>query len=192
MFESISTGLDNYLISYFMELEMNYVRCIKTALLLIVVVTCLGCKSKQEAPGVNTGAPPQKAGEIKAISGQNVTGAVATSPQDKSDAEAAAARVLAQMEAGDFPAVYKESTPGFKQIGSQASFVAKFQQTRQKTGVLKNPKETSFITRPDKTHVLIYRMENERFKTDMRLTLARSQSGKMELAGLNQHDELKK
>jgi hypothetical protein len=170
---------------------MNYVRRINVAFLIILSVTVIGCKSRHEEPGAKT-APKQVGGEVKSISGQNASGAPVTSPQDKRDAEAAAARVLSQMESGDFSAIYIEASPGFKQIGSEALFVAKFQQTRQKTGPLKNPKQISFVTLPDKTHVLVYRLENERFKTECRLTFDRSKSGKMELFGLNQHDDPKK
>jgi hypothetical protein len=169
---------------------MNYARRINNLFLIILFVTVIGCKSKQEETVAKT-SPPQVGGEVKSISGQNAAGTPVTSPQDKIDAEAAAARVLLQMEAGDFSAIYNEATPGFKQIGSQALFVEKFQQTRKKTGPLKNPKLVSFVTLPDKTHVLVYRLESERFKTERRLTFDRSKSGKMELFGLNQHDEPK-
>jgi hypothetical protein len=168
---------------------MNCVRRINIAILIVAVVTVIGCTSKKEAPEKT--APPPNAGEIKSISGQNAAGKQVASPQDKIDAEAAAARVLSQMEAGDFAAIYTEATLGFKQIGNQALFVEKFQQTRKKTGPLNNPKLVSFVTLPDKTHVLVYRLENERFKSERRLTFDRSKSGKMELFGLNQHDELK-
>src|SRR6185369_14486851 len=113
-------------------------------------------------------------------------------PQDKADAQAAAVRVLALIESGNFPAVYKDAAAGFKQIGSESQFVAKFQETRKNVGVLKNPKQVSFGTLPGNGYVFVYRLENESYKSDIRLTFARSQSGKMELAGLNQHDELKK
>lgn len=171
---------------------MNRAFCIKTALLLIAVVSFIGCKSKQDTPGVNTAPQPTAAKEIKTISGQNAAGNLPTAPQDKSDAQTAAARVLSQFVAGEYSSIYKEATPGFKNIGNEAAFVAKFQQTRQKTGILNNPKEKSFVTRPDNAHVLIYRLENERFITEMRLTFERAQGGKMLLAGLNQHDESKK
>ena len=170
---------------------MNNVRYINSAFLIVLLVTVIGCKSKQEAPVAKT-APTPNAGEVKSITGQNAAGVPVTSPHDKIDAEAAAARVIAQMEAGDFSAIYNEASPGFKQIGREALFVEKFQQTRQKTGPLKNPKLISFVTLPDKTHVLVYHLENEKFKSERRLTFDRSQSGRMELFGLNQHDDPKK
>jgi hypothetical protein len=174
-----------------MELEMNCLRCIKTAFLLVVLVTFIGCKSKQDKPGAGAGAPQEKAGAT-AVPSQGQSKAPVASAQDKTDARAAAAHVLSQFAAGDFAQIYKESSAGFKQIGSESQFVANFQQTRQKVGVLKNPKEVSLVTLPDNIHVLVYRLENDRFTTDMRLSFERAKNGKIELAGLNQHDELKK
>lgn len=171
---------------------MNMIHCFKYVFLLVILVTLIGCKSKQDKAEMKPGAAPQKTGEIKSISGQNTTGGPTASPQDQADARAAAAQVLARLTAGDFATVYQAAEPGFKKIGSESQFVAKFQQSRQKVGVLKNPKEVSFATLPGKGHVLVYRLENELFNTDMRLSFSRSANGKMELAGLNQHDELKK
>lgn len=171
---------------------MNCFRLTKTVVLVIAAVTMFGCKSKQEAPGAKSEAPPQQAGSVKSISGQSAGSAITTSPQDKADAEAAAVRVLAQMEAGEFAPMYRDASAGFKKIGSEAAFVAKFQQTRQKTGPFANPRQTSFVTLPDQTHVLVYRAENQQFTTERRLTFARSKTGKMELFGLNQHDEAKR
>jgi len=170
---------------------MNRSSCIKTAVLIIAAVTVFGCKSKQDAPGADSPAAPASVEGIKSISGQSATGAPAASPKDKADAEAAAAHVLAQMEAGDFSAIYKEAAPGFKQIGKEADFVAAFQRTRQKTGALKDARQASFTARPDQALVLVYSLENDKFKSDRRLTFTRSKAGKMELAGLNQHDEPK-
>jgi hypothetical protein len=169
---------------------LNYVHPGKIAFLLVVLVTFIGCKSKQDKPGARTGAPQEQAA-APAVQPQQKNSAPAASSQDKTDARAAALRVLSQFEAGEFSQIYKESSAGFKQIGTETAFVANFQQTRQKAGVLKDPKEISFVTRPDNIHVLIYRLENERFTTEMRLSFERAKSGKMELAGLNQHDEPK-
>ena len=117
--------------------------------------------------------------------------AVVDSPTDKADAQAVAARVLSLMENGDFATVYKESSDKFKQGGSESQFVAQFQQTREKVGLLINPQAVSFGTLPGNGYVFVYRLENERYRTDLRLSFARSQNGNMQLTGLNQHDELK-
>jgi len=171
---------------------MNHVIRIKIAVLLVVLVTFAGCKAKQEKPAESTTAPQEKSATAPAPPASGKAAAKLAAPQDMADARATALRVLAQMEAGDFANVYRESGAGFKQIGPEAAFVAKFQQTRQKTGALTNPKELKFDTRPDNVHVLLYRVENQRFITDMRLSFARSKSGTMELVGLNQHDEPRK
>lgn len=170
---------------------MNNVRCFTTALVLAGIATSYGCQSRQEAAPAKSGAPAQDARAIKSVWGQVAGGAVAISAADKAEVQAAAARVLGQMEAGEFSTLYREASSGFKQIGSEAAFVEKFQQTRRQTGPLKGLQQSSFVSRPDQSHVLVYRLENDRFKTERRLTIARSKGGKMELSGLNQHDEIK-
>jgi len=170
---------------------MNHVIRVKIVVLLVALITAAGCKAKQEKPAENAATPQEKSSAPAAPASGKATAQPAT-PQDTTDARAAALRVLSQMEAGDFTTVYRESGEKFKQIGSEAAFVAKFQQTYQKTGALKSPKELKIDTRPDKVHVLLYRVENQRFITDMRLSFARSKSGAMELVGLNQHDEPRK
>lgn len=179
---------------------MNYVSRIKIASLLVVFVTFVGCKSKQEKPPESTASPQEKAAPApaapapvpSAAPAPNKPGALAVPPQDMAAVRAAAVRVLARLEAGDFAAIYKESAPSFKQIGSETAFVTKFQETRQKTGELKKPLELRFDTRPDNIHILVYRMENQRFITEVRLSFEREKNGTMELVGLNQHDEPKK
>jgi hypothetical protein len=166
---------------------MNFVRCALPVCMLMVSISIIGCKSKQDQSGAGSGKPGSSAANTK-----DKVAAPAASPQEKEEARAAATKYLAQFTAGDFAGLYKNATPGFKQIGTESQFVEKFQQTRQKVGALKNPKEISFETRPNKSHVLVYRLENDHYVTDMRLTFIRSKSGKMELDGLNQHDELKK
>lgn len=175
-----------------MESEMNKVFCIKIAFLLVILVAFVGCKSKQDKGGTTAGAPQEKTAGPAGVQSADKAAAPVMLPKDKADAQTAAARVLALMEVGDFSSIYKDAAAGFKQIGSESQFVAKFQQTRQHVGVLKNPVETSAKTLPGNGYVFVYRLENERYNTDMRLTFTRSQSGKMELAGLNQHDEVKK
>lgn len=170
---------------------MNCASRVRIASLILVLVTFAGCKAKQEKPADNTAAPQGKAATAPApVSGK--TAAPIASAQDMADARTGAQRVLTQMETGDFTAIYRESAPSFKQIGSEAAFVTKFQQTRLKTGVLTNPKELTFNTRPDNVHVLVYRVDNQRFTTEMRLSFERAKNGTMELVGLNQHDEPKK
>ena len=142
---------------------MNYGQHKVILLLVILSVTCIRCKSAKS----------------------NHDAGIA-------DVRVAALHVLSQFEAGEFSQIYKEAAPVFKQTGPEANFVEQFQQTLKKTGTFKNQKESSYDARPDDTYVLTYRMENERFISDMHLTLKRSKNGKMELAGIYEHDEPKK
>lgn len=169
---------------------MNYLRYTKTALPLIAAIMICGCNSSKDAPVAPSGAPQEKAATT--MTSQDKGAAPTLPPKDMVDAEAAAVLFLAQLEAGDFPGIYKAASAGFKKIGSESQFVSKFQQTRQRVGVLKNPQKISADVRPDKSIVLVYRVENELYNTDLRLTFSRAENGTMELAGLNQHDELKK
>jgi hypothetical protein len=155
--------------------------------MLMLLAAFAGCSRKQEEKPSTGAAPAEQTGAVR-----GAADAKAVSPQEKSDVRAAAAHVLKQLEAGDFPTVYREASPGFRQIGPEAAFVTRFQQARMKTGAFVNPQELSFDLRPDKTFVLVYRVESERYTTDWRLTFARAQNGKLVLDGLNQHDELKK
>jgi hypothetical protein len=174
-----------------MELaKMNYIRLGTSAFMLAVLLLMFGCKSRQEQAGTNPPAPPGNTA-ASAVAPHGKNGPTAASTQDMATARSLAVRVLAQVEAGDFAAVYRDASAGFKSIGSESQFVSKFQQTRLRVGVLKNPRETSATVLPGKGIVLVYRVENERYNTDMRLSFSPSPSGKMELSGLNQHDELK-
>lgn len=169
---------------------MNRTRCIKTFVLVLFAVAMVGCKSKQETPAAQGGAPQPEA--VKSISGERTTGTVTASPKDKADVEAAATQVMVQMESGDFATIYKNASPTFQSIGKEADFAAKFEKTRQLVGPLNKPVEASFITLPDKTHVVVYHVENDKYKTERRLSFVRSKEGKILLFGLNQHDEPKK
>jgi len=142
---------------------VNYGQHKVTLLLVILSVAVISCKSTKSNTGTGT-----------------------------TDARAAPNHVLSQYEAGEFSQIYKESAPVFKQTGPEANFVAQFQQTLKKTGKFKSQKESSNESRPDNTYVLTYRMENDRFTSDIHLTFTRSKDGKMELAGIHEHDDPKK
>jgi hypothetical protein len=171
---------------------MHYVRCISIAFLVATLTVVAGCESKKEKPPAGPAVSTDNKTVSPPVPVQNSPAAVSASEKDKADARTAAQHTLVQLDAGDFAAVYREASAGFKKIGSEPAFINKFQQTRLKTGVLKAPKEISFVTRPGSVHVLVYRVQNERFVTDMRLSYQRGPNGTMELAGLNQHDEPRK
>jgi hypothetical protein len=175
-----------------MEQRMYVKRRGKFVVLLLVLVLFAGCKSKQEKNATTPASPDQNTGKPVGLPPQPKPGVTPVSAKDASDTHAAALKMLALMEAGDFTAVYNGASTGFKQIGNEAAFVYKFQQARLKTGGLKNPKQISLLAQPDASIVTVYRVENKRFTTDMRLTFKRANNGTMVLEGLNQHDEPKK
>lgn len=142
---------------------MNYGQHKAILLLLILSATFIGCKSAKQ--GADAGS---------------------------SGAKAAAARILSQFEAGELSQIYKESAPLFQQTGPEDKFVAQFQQSLKKTGKFNTPKEPAIESRPNDTFVISYHLENDRFKTDIHLTLTKSASGKFELAGIHEHDDPKK
>jgi len=82
------------------------------------------------------------------------------------------------LEAGDFPAIYKDAAAGFKQIGSESNLSQSSNKPERTWVYLKNPHEVSVGTLPGNGYVFVYRVENERYKTDLRLTFARSQNEK--------------
>lgn len=171
---------------------MNYACRVSSVSLLVILVMLTGCKAKQETAESTAKSPDKAATAPAGAPAPGKPAASIASPTDMADARAAALRVLAQLERADFSPIYRDSAASFKQIGSEAAFVTKFQQTFQKTGPLTNPKELKFDTRPDNVHVLVYRVDNKRFITEMRLSFERSKNGAMELVGLNQHDEPRK
>jgi hypothetical protein len=158
---------------------MNFVTLGTSVFLSLSLLMMTGCNSKQDKQ------------EASLPGNGNAKTATVASTQDQADARAAAQLVLSRLTAGDFAKIYQDASPGFKAIGTETQFVAKFQQSRQKVGVLKNPRETSFETLPSKGHLLVYRFDSELYITDMRLGFERTGDGKMSLAGLNQHDEHK-
>ena len=74
---------------------MNYVRCIKTTFLLVILVAFIGCKSKQDAPAPASWLLLSKNRRAAEVPPQDKSAAAVVPPQDKADAQAAAVRVLA-------------------------------------------------------------------------------------------------
>lgn len=152
----------------------------KTVFLFIVVAALVGCGPKKEK-AAETPAPAQE------------KGATAADPKDKADASAAGARFYAQMQAGDFPAIYRESSAAFKKTGSESKFVSFMKGLQQKTGALKTTKEIDFQSAPNKElgniYSVTFALQFEKEKQTQIVTFARSSNGKMELAGLQQVKE---
>jgi hypothetical protein len=170
---------------------MIYTRNITNVILIFFLAALPGCKSKQDK---QVQAPPQKSsqGQISSTRGQMpqqpAVHAVAP-PQDEADAAVARERVLSQVKKGEFTAIYKEASEGFRKVGPEEQFVAFWNKQLAETGVFKEAKETSHSVRPtDKFLIFTYLVQYEKNKKELRLTFGRSKKGKLELTGINQRE----
>ena len=170
---------------------MNTSHLAAAGFLIVTLAISGGCNSKQPSSTAPAGNKESAAPTNGQAQPQNQQ-AASVPAQDMTAARAEAIKILSHLEGGNFAHIYRGASQGFKQIGPEAAFVTRFQQTYQKTGPLKNPREISFTTRPGGVLVFVYRVENDRFSSDMRLSFQKSADGVMQLAGLNQHDEPKK
>lgn len=171
---------------------MIYSRTITSAILIIFLAALPGCKSRQDKTAQ---APEQKNSQAlsqpASVKPQQPAGPVVAPPQDEAEAEAAAAktRVLSQVKNGEFAAIYKEASAGFKEVGPEEQFIAQWNKQLQETGAFKSAKESSHTVRPsDKFIVFSYAVQYEKKKKELVLTFGRSKKGKMELTGINQRD----
>lgn len=107
------------------------------------------------------------------------------SDQDRTQAKTAADKFHAHLRSGEFVAIYDESAPRFKTVGSQSQFVLQMKKFHETLGSLKNADEIGYETGLDstvgRTHVLLYRLEYEHGNASERLTLVRSPAGEMQL-----------
>jgi hypothetical protein len=105
--------------------------------------------------------------------------------RDQKDAAAVASRVHSQMQTSNFAAIYRESAPRFKGVGSESQFVSMMQQGEQQSGVLKKAVEVAYQTGVDsnigRTHTLVFNLEYEHGHATERLILTRSDNGQMQL-----------
>jgi hypothetical protein len=105
--------------------------------------------------------------------------------KDREDAREVAARVHRQMLAGDFAAIYKESAPPFKNVGSESEFVSGLKEFQEQVGPLKTQKEVVYQTGIDskigRTHLMVFDLEFDHGRARESLMLVRSAGGKMEL-----------
>jgi hypothetical protein len=56
--------------------------------------------------------------------------------QDRADAQRAAAHVHTTLKANDFVAIYRESAPRFKTVGSESEFVSRMKAFQDQNGSL--------------------------------------------------------
>lgn len=155
----------------------------------VVVAATAGCSRKEQqpaqAPAIQPGATPQQAGQPPQQKGE-----VKAAPQDEVDVVPVRDGVLSHYKDGDFEAVYRDASPGFREVGPKEQFVALWKQQFEQTGAIKTITETGHSIRPtDRFLIFIYRVQYEKMQKYLRLTFGRSTDGKkMELTGINQSD----
>jgi len=105
--------------------------------------------------------------------------------RDKEDAQTVAAGIHQKIIAGDFAAIYHESAPPFKAVGSESEFVAGLKGLQQKFGQLKNEDQVAYQTSLDssigQTHLLVFDLEFDHGRARESLMFVRSAEGKMAL-----------
>ena len=105
--------------------------------------------------------------------------------QDITQAKSAADRFHAHLRLAEFAAIYAESAPRFKTVGSESQFVLQMKKFHETFGSLKNADEigyeTGFDSTVGRTQVLLYKLEYEHGNASERLTLVRSPAGEMQL-----------
>jgi hypothetical protein len=105
--------------------------------------------------------------------------------QEWNDSRAVAERVHSQMRSGNYAAVYRESAPRFKGVGSEEQFVSLMQKFDSENGALKNRTEIAFAkgvdTNAGDIRLLYFDLEFERGRMNEKMTFTRSESGQMQL-----------
>lgn len=105
--------------------------------------------------------------------------------RDQQDVLAVSSRVHAQMQAGDFAAVYRDSAPRFRSVGSESEFVSRMQQFVTENGKFLKAREVAYQSGLDseagRIHTLIFNVEYERAQGREHLIFIRSNNGQMQL-----------
>lgn len=71
---------------------------------------------------------------------------IGASDQDRTQAKTAADRFHAHLRSAEFAAIYGESAPRFKTVGSQSQFVLQMKKFHETLGSLKNADEIGYET----------------------------------------------
>jgi Protein of unknown function (DUF4019) len=115
--------------------------------------------------------------------------------RDHADAVILAARVHSQMQTEDYLAIYRESAPRFKNVGSESQFVSMMQDFRRQIGLLKGASEIAYQASVSsgvgKIHVLTFHLEFEHGRFIEKLSFIRSDDGQMRLWKLDYPDPVK-
>lgn len=166
---------------------MNRTRSAAAVSVMLLLVLA-GCSSKKESA---TQAPAQSKEQAQAqvpaqAQPQNVAPA---SPRDEADATPVRDKVLAHVKKGEFASIYREASPGFREVGPEQKFMELWNRQLADTGPFKDAKQVSHSVRPqDKFQVFVYNVQYEKKQKQLRLTFGRSKKGVFELTGINQTD----
>ena len=168
---------------------MIHVRTTSTVVLMIILAVLPGCSSKKEKADQAQPQQQMMTSASKTSGPAQAKAAVSASPQDEADAAILKKKVLAQVKAGEFSAIYREASAGFREVGPEEQFAGLWEQQLKRTGAFKDSKEISHSVRPqDKFIVYIYQVQYDKAKKELQLTFGRSKKGKMELTGINQRE----
>jgi hypothetical protein len=146
-----------------------------------------GCGTKKEQPQTQAQkqAAPQQPGQAPHSQGE-----LKASPQDEAEVAPLKEKVLAHVKAGEYEAIYREASDGFRAVGPKEQFVAMWQKQVQETGPFKEATQIGHSVRPtDRFLVYIYQVRYEKKPKELKLTFGRSSKGKYELTGINQTEK---
>jgi hypothetical protein len=105
--------------------------------------------------------------------------------QDKVDAEQVATRVHSQFRTGDYAMIYRESSPQFREIGSESQFVSKMRQFYGQHGSLESIIEIAYEREVDVSMGELFSVTfSVKFTHDWakeRMVFIRSDKGNMQL-----------
>ncbi|HEY1270133.1 MAG TPA: hypothetical protein VGH16_22940, partial [Candidatus Binatia bacterium] len=106
-------------------------------------------------------------------------------PEDEREARAVVDRVHEQIRDENYSAIYNESAQRFKSVGPEFKFLEVMRQYRTETGTFKKVTPVAYEVGVDssagKIYVFVDEVEFEKGRVRERLTLTRSESGKMQL-----------
>ncbi|MDR3579946.1 MAG: hypothetical protein P4L44_08300 [Oryzomonas sp.] len=164
----------------------------------VVAAAVSGCSREErqppQSPATRQGAAPQQMWQFPQQKRE-----VKAAPQDEADVIPVRDLVLTRFKAGDFEAIYRDASKGFREVGPKERFASLWAQQLEQTGTIKDLTETGHSTRPtDGFLIFTYRVQYERMPKNLSLTFGRSdektgffgrsKAGKMELTGIHQTD----
>jgi hypothetical protein len=111
-----------------------------------------------------------------------------TNANERNEVEGLALRVHEQMRAANFAAIYQESEPRFKTVGTELEFVNSLKELQEKLGSFEHAETMAYETKLDsrigRTYQLTCELEYDHGRAREDLTVVRSAAGKMQLWAL--------